>query len=211
MRQAAVAEDVTTILLPKLWSHQQAFVDDEAQFTVCKSATKCGKTMAAAWWLARQVIETPGGLFWWVGPTNEVGLIGYLTVLALLESIVAKKQERPWKFKTVHGAAVGLKTAQEPEFLRGAGVKGMVLDEAGAPDFDKAWPEIRTTISATRGRLKIVGNPGDAGQFLDRAERWASDSLMPEWSFHRWKFLDNPTMTEADLEQAKRELGKSVV
>jgi hypothetical protein len=200
--------ETLSIRLPDLWPHQRTFVDDPAQFTVCKSATKCGKTMAAAWWLADQVISHPGGLFWWVGPTNEVGLIGYKTILYLLESIVTKSQERPWKFKTEHGAAVALKTAQEPEFLRGAGVQGMVLDEAGSPDFDKAWPEIRTTITATRGRLKIIGNPGDAGQFMDRAERWGSDPEMPEWSFHRWKYLDRPGATEADLEQAKRELGE---
>jgi hypothetical protein len=204
---AAVRGFEVPILLPQLWPHQQAFVDDPAQFTVCKSATKCGKSMAAAWWLADQVMRQPGGLFWWVGPTNEVGLIGYKTVLHLLSEMVERKQERPWKFKTVSGAMVALKTAQEPEFLRGAGVSGMVLDEAGSADFDKAWPEIRTTISATRGRLKIIGNPGDAGQFMDRAEKWGSDPDMPEWSFHRWKFLDRPTATEEDLEQARRELG----
>ena len=205
MKAAAV---MPRILLPALWPHQRNFVSDPAQFTVCKSATKCGKTMAAAWWLADRIIHTPGALFWWVGPTNEVGLIGYLAVLHLLESMLVRKQERPWKFRTENGAACALKTAQEPEFLRGAGIAGMVLDEAGDPTFDRAWPEIRTTISATRGQLKIIGNPGDAGQFLDKAERWGSDPLMPEWSFYRWKFLDNPTMTEADLEQAKRELGE---
>jgi hypothetical protein len=84
----------------------------------------------------------------------------------------------------------------------------MVLDEAGTPDYDKAWPEIRTTITASRGRLKIIGNPGDAGQFMDKAEQWGQDPDYPEWSFRRWAFMDRPTARLSDLEQAKRELGE---
>jgi hypothetical protein len=196
------------IQLPALWPHQKAFVDDPVQFTVCKSATKCGKTTASSWWLARQAMQKPGGLFWWVGPTNDVGLIGYKTVLHLLSAAIIKKQERPWKFYIENGSCIALKSAQEPEHLMGAGVNGGVLDEAGLREYDKAWPNIKTTISATRAPLKIIGNPGDAGQFMDRAERWGLDPSMPEWSFHRWKFLDRPTATESDLDQAKRELGE---
>ena len=197
-----------SIRLPELWPHQRRFVDDPAQFTVCRSATKCGKTMATAWWVARGAATNPGSLWWWVGPTNDVGLIGYKTIHHLLEAAVARKWERPFKFRLKTGATVQLKSAQEPEYLRGAGVMGMGLDEAGTPTFDDAWPEIRTTITATRGRLKIIGNPGDPGSFFDRAESWGADPEMPEWSFHPWKFMDRPTATDADLEQAKRELGE---
>lgn len=192
---------------PVLWAHQQEFVDHPSRFTVCKSATKCGKTLAAAWWLAREAARTPGGLFWWVGPTNDVGLIGYKSVMHLLRSAVVKTSERPWKLRLSTGTTVALKTAQEPDYLRGAGVSGMALDEAGSPVFDDAWPEIHTTIQATKGRLKIIGNPGEAGCFFDNAERWGQDPEMPDWSFRRWKFLDRPTATQADLDNAKKELG----
>jgi hypothetical protein len=204
-------DDGFELVLPNLWPHQQAFVDDPAQFTACKSATKCGKTTAAAWWLARRAARTPGGLFWWVGPTNEVGLIGYKTVIHLLEPLIVKQQERPWKVHLENGSVVALKTAQEPEHLMGAGLTAGVLDEAGLMQYDKAWPNIHTTTQATRAPLKIIGNPGDAGQFLDKAEKYGADPLMPEWSFYRWKFLDRPTATEADLDQAKRELGEDSV
>lgn len=206
----ALAEQIE-LVLPELWPHQRAFVEDPAQFTACKSATKCGKTTALAWWLARAAAETPGGLFWWVGPTNDVGLIGYKTVHHLLEPLIVKSQERPWKMTLEHGACVALKTAQEPEHLMGAGVTKLAGDEAGLPEWDKAWPNVHTTLQATRGQAKFGGNPGDAGSFFDKAERWGSDPFMPEWSFHRWKFLDRPTATAADLEQAKRELGEDSV
>lgn len=156
-------------------------------------------------------MRMPGGLFWWVGPTNDVGLIGYKTALHLVRPIVVKKQERPWRFYLQNGACVALKTAQEPEHLMGAGVNGAVLDEAGLPEYDKAFPNILTTLSATNGTAKIIGNPGDAGQFMDRAEAWGLDPAMPEWSFHRWKYLDRPTATEAELEQYKQMLGEDSV
>jgi hypothetical protein len=129
----------------------------------------------------------------------------------LLSSEIVKQQERPWKFRLSNGAMVALKTAQEPQYLQGAGVSAMVLDEAGTPDFDKAWGAIRTTISHTRGRLKIIGNPGDAGQFLDRAERYGIDPGMPEWSFRKWPYLIRPGAKDQDLDQAKRELGEDSV
>ena len=192
---------------PPLWPHQQEFVDHPSRFTVCKSATKCGKTTAAAWWLARESIRNPGAMFWWVGPTNDVGLVGYKEVLHLLAPVIVKKGERPWKCRLQNGSAILLKTAQEPDFLRGAGVAGMALDEAGSFVFDEAWPEIRTTITATGGRLKIIGNPGEAGSFFDNAETWGDDPSMPDWSFRRWKFMDRPTATREEYESARRELG----
>jgi len=192
---------------PKLWPHQAEFVSHPSRFTVCKSATKCGKTTAAAWWLAREAAKSPGGMFWWVGPTNDVGLLGYKQVIHLLAPVIVKKSERPWKCRLANGAAILLKTAQEPDYLRGAGVLGMVLDEAGTPAFDPAWAEISTTIAATRGRLKIIGNPGDAGSFMDNAERWGMDPDMPDWDFRRWKFLDRPTATLQDFNEAKIMLG----
>lgn len=197
----------TVIRPPKLWPHQAEFVNHPSRFTVCKSATKCGKTTAAAWWLARFAIKTPGGMFWWVGPTNDSGLVGYKQVLNLVAPVVVKRGERPWKCRLANGASIVLKTAQEPDFLRGAGVHGMVLDEAGSPAFDEAWPEIHTTIQATHGRLKIIGNPGDAGSFFDNAERWGSDPDIPEWHFRRWKYLDRPTATQKDLDDARQLLG----
>lgn len=196
------------IRLPELWPHQQRFVDDPARYTVCKSATKTGKTMACAWWLAREIVRHPDALFWWVGPTADVGLIGYKTVCALLEPMVERKTERPHKCWFENGSVLILKSAQEPEYLRGAGIKAMVLDEAGCPQFDKAWPEIHTTMRATRGRLKIIGNPGDGGGFLDRAEAWGVDPEIPAWSFHFFEYLDRPTAKKSDLEEARRELGE---
>jgi len=174
---------------------------------VCVSATKCGKTMACAWWLAHQVANTPGGMFWWVGPTNDVGLIGYKSVIHLLGPVVRKTNDRPFKARCWNGAIVLLKTAQEPEFLRGAGVSAMVLDEAGTPVFDAAWPEIRTTISATKGRLKIIGNPGDIGGFMHKAVQWSRDSSRASWSYHGWKFLDRPTATAEEMEEAAIDFG----
>jgi hypothetical protein len=206
------------VVLPQnLWPHQRDFVEDPARFAVRKSATKCGKTTASAWWLADCAMKRPGGLFWWVGPTNDVGLIGYKTTLHLLSPIVIKKQERPWRFyiKTEpqqrFATCIALKTAQEPDHLMGAGVHGVVLDEAGLPEYDKAWPNILTTLTETNGRARIIGNPGDAGQFMDQAEQWGMDPNMPDWSFKQWKYLDRPTATQQQLDEYKTMLGEDSV
>jgi len=204
-------KSVAPVALPELWPHQREFVDDPARFTVCKSSTKCGKTTASAWWIANQAMHKPGGLFWWVGPTNDVGLIGYKTALHLLMPIVRKKQERPWRFYLMNGACIALKSAQEPAHLMGAGVNGAVLDEAGLPEYDKAFPNILTTLSATKGNAKIIGNPGDVGQFMDRAEQMGLDPGMPDWSFRRWKYLDRPTATQEELDEYKAVLGEDSV
>jgi hypothetical protein len=83
----------------------------------------------------------------------------------------------------------------------------MALDEAGSFVFDDAWKTIRTVITATAGRMKIIGNPGEAGSFFDDCETWGDDPSMPDWSFRRWKFMDRPTATMAEYEAARRELG----
>lgn len=192
--------------LPPLWDHQKSFVEDASRYTVCVSATKCGKTTAGALWLSKKAAENPKTLWWWVGPTFDMALPGYKTVVHLLGKAVRRQTERPWVARLWNGAVVMMKTAQEPEHLRGAGLNGGVLDEAGTPTYDKAWPIIRTTITATKGPLKIIGNPGDKGGFFWKAVAWARDPLMPDWSYHQWNFLDRPTATKEELEEARREL-----
>lgn len=195
--------------LPPLWPHQERFVRDEHRYTVCVSATKTGKTTGAAWWLAHAASRDPNSLNWWIGPTFDMALPGYKTVLALLGKAVMKKTERPWVARLWNGAVVVMKTAQEPEHLRGAGLSRGVLDEAGTPAYDKAWPIIRTTITATQGPLKIIGNPGDKGGFFWRAVGWAKDPSMADWSYHQWNFLDRPTATQAELNEARLEMTES--
>ncbi len=206
--QPAFAPSEVEIELPPLWPHQERFIFDPARYTVCVSATKTGKSTACAWWMAHQMANTPDGMFWWIGPTFDMGILGYRNVQALLGPAMKEHVQRPYVTKCWNGSTLVLKTAQEPEHLRGAAVTAAVLDEAGTPTYDMAWPVIRTTISETKGRLKIIGNPGDRGGFFWRAVGYGKDETMPEWAYHQWNFLDRPTATQEELEEAKRELGE---
>jgi hypothetical protein len=107
------------------------------------------------------------------------------------------------EYKT--GGVEHFKSADNPETLRGEGLKRVVVDEA-ARCKREVWEEvIRPSVSDTHGSVLFGSTPKGKNWFYEIYTR-GQDPLQPE--FKSWKFptSDNPMISAEDIEHARESL-----
>src|SRR5258708_36661028 len=77
----------------------------------------------------------------------------------------------------VNGAVLWFKGADPPDFLYGEDVYAAVIDEASRCK-SEAWVAVRTTLTATQGPARIIGNvKGKHNWFYELARRAQAQDL----------------------------------
>lgn len=102
------------------------------------------------------------------------------------------------------GGSITVRSADNPDSLRGVGLDGIVMDEA-ASMHESAWKEaLRPTLSDRKGWAVFIGTPAGYNWFHDLYELAGNEDGWERW---RRPSSDNPLMTPAELFAAKREIG----
>ena len=131
------------------------------RYAVIEASTKSGKTHACIQWLLWEAFEhgRDGRNFWWIAPTYNQATIAYnrmhRTLLTAPSFIKANAYEH--SIFLDNGAKIRFLSAEKPDGLYGEDCYGAVLDEATRMR-EEAWVAIRSTLTATRGRARIIGN-----------------------------------------------------
>jgi hypothetical protein len=113
-------------------------------------------------WLFEQALRgKPGFNYWWVAPTYGVAGIAFRRLKAWLrESLLPS---HAWRAREddqsveIAGRVIWFKGADKPDALYGEDVFAAVIDEATRCKED-SWPAVRSTLTATRGPIKLIGN-----------------------------------------------------
>lgn len=101
------------------------------------------------------------------------------------------------------GGMVGVRSADNPDSLRGEGLDFCVMDEAAyiAPE---AWSEaLRPALSDRLGRALFISTPRGRNWFFDVYNRAAGDD---EWQSFQYPTSANPFIAPSEIEAARREL-----
>jgi hypothetical protein len=147
---------------PHLYAKQAAFVDAPARYTIVEASTKTGKTVACLVWLFEQALKgKPGENYWWVAPIYATAGIAFERLKTWLKgggipSDVYTVREADQAIE-VAGRVIWFKGADKPDSLYGEDVYAAVFDEATRAK-PEAWYAVRSTLTATRGPVKIIGN-----------------------------------------------------
>lgn len=99
----------------------------------------------------------PGDNYWWVAPVNTQADIAFARTRNGLPREIYKVDLTHKTMTLGNGATVWFKSADNPDSLYGDDVKAAVIDEASRVKED-SWYAVRTTVTATRGKLRIIGN-----------------------------------------------------
>lgn len=198
---------------PKLYAKQAAFVDCEARYTIVEAATKVGKTVCCLVWLLEKALEGKSGQnFWWVAPIYPQSSIAFSRLKRwLAESTLPrelwKAREDEQSIGFANGAKIWFKGADKPDGLYGEDVYAVVMDEATRCKAD-AWYAVRSTLTATGGPIKIIGNVRGrknwAYQMARRAE--AGEPGHGYFKLTAYDAIDGGILTLAEVEDAKRVL-----
>lgn len=207
-----------------LYPKQSAIVDDPARFTICEATTKAGKTMSHLEWLLDEGIRANEGHWWWVATVNDVADIAFRRAMDRLRGRIESNgrflevgdptpfhPNRTRKFITVGGATFWFKSADEPDSLFGEDVRAAVGDEITRWK-EEAWYALYTTLTATKGRAKLIGNVKGRRNFAYRLARKAEGGEA-DWGYHKLTADDaiaGGVIDAAVVEQARRDLPPEV-
>ena len=122
-------------------SGQQLVADCPARFIVCICGRRWGKTVQGIHKCIKGALSKPNGMFWWVGPSHpEIMASRAWPLLKQLANQIpgCVVHEADRYISLPNGSEVWVKSADNPDSLRGPGLDGLVMDEA-AQIKDETW------------------------------------------------------------------------
>jgi phage FluMu gp28-like protein len=143
---------------PWIYPAQYDAIFGPARYAVVEASTKSGKTVGCLVWLAEQAMAGKAGRhYWWVAPIYQQAVIAFDRLKRALPREVYRDTQNPPALTLLNGAVIQFKGADNPDSLYGQDVFAAVIDEATRCK-EEAWHAVRSTLTATRGPVRIIGN-----------------------------------------------------
>jgi len=215
-----VSVQVHVRLEPPLYKKQRECIYSPRRYACIEASTKSGKTMGCLVWLFDKAMRegTPSRNYWWVAPVYSQAAIAYKRLRAgLLPTTLA----HPGLFHfndgalcatLPNGATVWFKTAEKPDNLYGEDVYAVVMDEATRMR-EESWYAIRSTLTATRGPARIIGNVKGNVNWAYKLARLAESGDDLTMAYAKLTALDAVAagvLDAEEIEDAKRKLPEKV-
>jgi hypothetical protein len=167
---------------PALYAKQLAAIYVPTRYGIVEGSTKCGKTVACICWLLEQALAGRSGqAFWWIAPVYPQAKIAFRRLKRGLPEAAYTANESELTVSLIHGPVITFKSAEKPDNLYGEDVHAAVLDEATRMR-EEAWHAVRSTITATRGPVRIIGNVKGRRNWAYQLARKA-ESGEPNWTY----------------------------
>lgn len=145
---------------PPMYDKQEAAIFHQTRIGIVEASTKSGKTYGGIAWLFEQGMRTgkKGRHYWWVSPVYAQSKIAYGRMQrALPEKIIKCNETELTITLLLNGAVFQFKSGEKPDNLYGEDVFAAVIDE-GTRLREESWWAVRSTLTATRGAIRILGN-----------------------------------------------------
>jgi len=197
---------------PWLASYQRDALFGSERYAVVESTTKSGKTVGCMIWLSEKAMAgSKGQNYWWVAPIFPQAKIVFRRLKQALPREVYAVNETELTLTLLNGAVIWFKGGDHPDSLFGEDVYAAVIDEASRVK-EEAFHAIRTTLTATRGPIRIIGNVKGRRNWAYQLARKA-EAGEPGMSYAKITALDAikaGILSKDEIEDAKRMLPESV-
>jgi hypothetical protein len=147
---------------PWLYPEQEAAIFSPARISCIEASTKSGKTVGCIVWILEHAVRaSPGQGLWWVAPVYIQAEIAFRrtvrAVRAGLPPHTYKINESDLTIALNGAGTLWFKSGERPDRLYGEDVYAVVVDEASRLR-EEAWHAVRSTLTATRGQVRLIGN-----------------------------------------------------
>lgn len=153
----------------------------------------------------------PGRNFWWIAPVYPQAKIAFRRLKLFLPRDQFESNEQELTIKLPNGATIWFKGADNPDSLYGEDVWAAVVDEASRCK-EEAWYAVRSTLTATRGPCRMIGNvKGRRNWFYKMARK--AEAGQPGSSYHKITAADAVAagvLAADEIEGAKADLPDAV-
>lgn len=195
-----------------LYDKQREAIFDPARISCIEASTKAGKTVGCLAWIIEQGLKGRTGTnFWWVAPVFGQAEIAFRRCWGYLAPIrpMCKRNQSNMHILLPNGARLWFKSGERPDDLYGEDVYGVVLDEASRMR-EEAWHAIRSTLTFTKGPVRIIGNVRGRKNWFYKLSRLA-ESGADDMAFHRltaWDAVSAGVLDKAEIDSAKRDFDR---
>ena len=196
--------------------------NDKHRFKTIVCGRRWGKTIFASNEIIKSAVENPGQ-YWYIAPTyKQAKLIAWEIFKKYCVSQLLKKKpdESELKLELINGSLIRLMGADNPDSLRGVGLKGCVLDEFADIKRDVWTKIVRPMLADNKGWAIFLGTPKGKinhlyehfikdKEFFDKDYRSIDNQkVVPDSDFKSFKFktVDNPYIDKGEVEKARQEL-----
>lgn len=140
---------------------------------------------------------------WWIGPTYPVAAIGWRLLKKLTIPLNLKKNEAERRIEFPGGGEIWVKSADNPDSLRGEGLDLAIFDECAFIK-ENAWIDsIRPALTDTKGDAVFISTPSGQNWFYKLWRRAQEDE---DWQAWHYPSVSNPFLDPEEINQAEKEL-----
>ena len=184
---------------------QSKIFSDQNRFRCVAAGRRFGKTYLSLWEIAR-VARLPGQKVYYIAPTYRMAkqiLWDEIKEQMLARRWVKKVNESDLSLRLKNGSVISLRSADNPDSMRGVALDFAVLDEAAYMDRETWTHVIRPTLSDRNGGALFISTPRGYDWFH---ELWTGAHSQQDYSAYQFTTIEGGNVTPAEVESAKSEL-----
>lgn len=198
---------------PNLAHYQKAIIDSPARYTVTEASTKIGKTASHIVWAAEEALKLGNNQsVWWVAPVYKQAEIAFNRMRSQIsDKSFFKVNESKLRLTTPTGSIIQFNSAEKPDNLYGEDVYAAVFDEFTRAR-EEAWFALRSTLTKTKGKCKLIGNvKGKKNWGYRLAQRAkAGEEGYEYFKITAYDAVEAGILDLEEIEQAKKDLPELV-
>lgn len=186
---------------------QMAIARNPARFKVVMCGRRWGKTTFGVWACVKTSLQ--GGRTWWVAPTYKIANEGWIELKRLCAQMIdagldVEIRESDKQVIFPNRGMVEVRTSDVEGSLRGAGLDGVVIDEA-ANHRESIWvEELRPALIDKRGWALFIGTPKGNNWFAKLYTR-AETNAFSNWAAWKRETWDNPFISPEERKEIEEE------
>jgi len=189
------------IPLPELHPTQRRVMSTSARFKVLACGRRWGKTTLG--------IETAidialrSGIVWWISPSYRMAALVWRELKQILVEAHTEKNEIEHYLELPTGGSITVRSADNPDSLRGAGLDYVILDECALIAEDAWQAALRPALADRNGGALLISTPKGHNWFW---RLYHSDEVVA----YQFPTRDNPFIPAGEIEAAQRSLPERV-
>lgn len=198
---------------PPMTSYQLEIMDCEERFACIEASTKAGKTASMIVWLFEEALkigENQG--VDWIAPVFGQSRIAFERMKAQIsDRDFFKINEARLLLTLPHGSMIRFKSGDNPDSLYGDDCYAAVMDEASRQK-EAAWIAVRSTLTKTKGKAKLIGNVKGRKNFFYKLAMRAK-AKEPGYFYKKitaYDAVEAGILDLQEIEDAKRDLPEAV-